>query len=65
MRLVLRVHPRAPGKDEDGEAGMQAAWAAGMQVVDVRGMKGYPITAALRTVIDEVRADPSKRPWLQ
>ena len=44
---------------------MQAAWAAGMQVVDVRGMKGYPINAALQSVVDEFRADPSKRPWLR
>lgn len=47
---------------EDAEAGFQAAWRAGCQVVDVRDFEGYPCPPALKRAMAKERAT---RSWLQ
>jgi beta-phosphoglucomutase-like phosphatase (HAD superfamily) len=47
---------------EDGEAGLESAFRAGMQVVDVRDMDGYPLCEGLRDAMEETRAN---RTWLK
>eukprot|EP00040_Diaphanoeca_grandis_P012263 m.62323 g.62323 ORF g.62323 m.62323 type:complete len:234 (-) comp23133_c0_seq1:27-728(-) len=57
----LGVDPKKCRAYEDGETGMHSAWSAGMQVVDVRFMEGYPMSDVLRArVLSEV-----PRPWLE
>ena len=46
---------------EDGESGLEAAWRAGMHVVDVRDMEGYPMNDGLRGAMAKQRA---ARAWL-
>lgn len=47
---------------KDGESGFRAAHAAGMQVVDVRDLPGYPLPDGLKAVMQEERA--RGYPWL-
>jgi len=46
---------------EDAESGFQGAWRAGCQVIDVRDLEGYPLSPALREVMEKQRA---ARHWL-
>ena len=46
---------------EDGESGLESAYRAGMQVVDVREMEGYPMNDGLRAAMAKQRA---ARTWL-
>ena len=46
---------------EDGESGLQSAYAAGCEVVDVTAMKGYPTCPGLQRAKLEAA---SKRTWL-
>eukprot|EP00439_Symbiodinium_sp_Y106_P030301 s2418_g3.t1 len=57
----LGVDPRRCRAYEDGESGLRAAWAAGMEVVDVTFMEEYPAPPALQKAkADQVR----ERTWL-
>jgi beta-phosphoglucomutase-like phosphatase (HAD superfamily) len=47
---------------EDAEAGFEAAWRAGCQVVDVRDQPGYPCPDALKSAMEKQRAG---RTWLK
>merc|ERR1711957_178074 len=47
---------------EDAEAGLEAAWKAGCQVVDVRHFEGYPLPPALRRAMEK---SALARPWMQ
>jgi len=47
---------------EDAEAGFEAAWHAGCQVIDVRDLPGYPCPPALHRAIEKQRA---RRDWLR
>ena len=40
---------------EDGESGLESAYRAGMHVVDVREMQGYPMSEALRDAMTNQR----------
>mmetsp|Transcript_11712 Transcript_11712/g.14606 ORF Transcript_11712/g.14606 Transcript_11712/m.14606 type:complete len:255 (-) Transcript_11712:1148-1912(-) len=46
---------------EDAEAGLQAAYTAGCEVVDVRHLDGYPAPPALKEIINQQK----HRPWLK
>jgi len=46
---------------EDGESGIESAWRAGMQVMDVREMEGYPLSEGLQVAMADQR---SQRTWL-
>jgi beta-phosphoglucomutase-like phosphatase (HAD superfamily) len=55
----LGVDPLYCRAYEDGESGLHSAYAAGMQVVDVRHLCGYPLPDGLRAAMSK-----TKRPWL-
>lgn len=59
---VVGADPRYCIAYEDAEAGFEAAWHAGCQVVDVRDFTGYPCPPALRRAMEKQRA---KREWLR
>jgi len=58
----LGVDPTKCRAYEDGESGMASAWAAGMQVIDVKNMEGYPMSDVLRKRVED---GPPPRPWLK
>jgi HAD superfamily hydrolase (TIGR01509 family) len=55
----LGVDPSFCRAYEDGESGLQSAHAAGMQVIDVRHLPGYPLPHGLRAAMAN-----ATRPWL-
>lgn len=57
----LGVEPRLCRAYEDGESGLQSAYAAGMEVIDVTYMEGYPSNEALRQAKEE---QVGSRAWL-
>ena len=57
----IGVHPSECRAFEDGESGLQSAYAAGCEVVDVTAMKGYPTCPGLQRAKLEAA---SKRTWL-
>lgn len=57
----LGVHPSKCRAFEDGESGLRAAYEAGMEVIDVRELEGYPISDALRECLPTLKAS---RHWL-
>jgi len=58
---ILKADPARCVAYEDAESGLQAAWAAGCQVVDVRDFPGYPLAPGLKTIMEKQRA---ARQWL-
>eukprot|EP00035_Acanthoeca_spectabilis_P008769 m.158029 g.158029 ORF g.158029 m.158029 type:complete len:234 (+) comp14494_c0_seq1:45-746(+) len=57
----IGVDPSLCRAYEDGETGFQSAVAAGMHVIDVRDLDGYPLTPGLRFAMKQQRAE---RTWL-
>lgn len=58
----LGVEPRLCRAYEDAEFGLRSAHAAGMEVIDVTFMQGYPCPSALRKAKDQ---QISERTWLK
>mmetsp|Transcript_125220 Transcript_125220/g.401146 ORF Transcript_125220/g.401146 Transcript_125220/m.401146 type:complete len:249 (-) Transcript_125220:149-895(-) len=59
---LIGADPRRCVAYEDAEAGLQAAWRAGCQAVDVRDFESYPCPPALRRAMEKERG---RRAWLQ
>mmetsp|Transcript_2728 Transcript_2728/g.3192 ORF Transcript_2728/g.3192 Transcript_2728/m.3192 type:complete len:232 (-) Transcript_2728:424-1119(-) len=57
----LGTEPHKCRAFEDGESGLEAAYKAGMHVIDVRDIPGYPMHDALHKVMHERR---KSRTWL-
>lgn len=58
----LGVDPSKCRAFEDGESGLQAAFKAGMEVIDVRELDGYPISDTLKETLPHFKAS---RTWLK
>jgi len=52
----IGVDPTKCRAYEDGETGMQSAYAAGMHVIDVRDFPGYPLCDGLKIAMENERA---------
>lgn len=48
---------------EDATSGMESAWKAGCQVIDVRDYPGYPLPAGLKAVMEKEKVAGGKA-WL-
>ena len=52
---MIGADPKKCRAYEDGESGLEAAWRAGMHVVDVREMNGYPLNEGLCVAMKKQR----------
>ena len=59
---MIGVDPAKCRAYEDGESGIQSAHAAGMHVIDVREMTGYPMNPGLKKAMAVQRR---QRKWLK